>query len=413
MTDGPGRAPSRAVIAGAGLAGGSAALALRDAGFDGEIVLLGSEAHPPYARPPMSKEFLRGERVFAQALLRPAEEYERKGIELRTLTVAVGFDPAVREVRLSGGEALRYDRLILATGSRNRSPGVPGEDLDGVLDLRTVEDAERIRRAAHPGLRAVIVGMGFIGSEVAASLRSLGVEVTAVMTGGGPLDRVLSPEVSAVLAAIHSEHGVRLVRGARLVAFEGSNGRVERAVTYSGERIGCDFAVVGVGVVANVELAVAAGLAVEGGGVAVDERCATGAPGVLAAGDVASFPYPAAGHRIRVEHWQHAIRHGQAAGLAAAGEGEPYAELPWFWSNQFEHNLQYLGWHRTWDGFEVRGSLEERSFVGFFLEGGAMRAAVAMNRGRELRGATELIRRGGAADPASLRDESVDLRSLA
>jgi len=404
--------PSRVVIVGAGLAGGSAALALREAGFDGEVVLVGSEAHPPYARPPMSKEFLRGERVFEQALLRPADEYERLGIELRNLAVAVAIDPAAREVRLAGGEALPYDRLILATGSRNRPPGVPGEELAGVLDLRTVEDAERIRRQAHPGSRVVIVGMGFIGSEVAASLRSLGLEVTAVLTGGGPLDRVLGPEVSAVLAAIHTEHGVHLVRGARVAAFEGSNGRVERAVTDSGQGIECDFAVVGVGVVANVEVAAEAGLTVESGGVAVDEWCGTGTPDVLAAGDVASFPYPAAGRRIRVEHWHHAIRHGQAAGLAAAGEGRPYAELPWFWSNQYEHNVQVLGWHRTWDGFEVRGSPEERSFVGFYLEGGAVRAAVALNRGRELRGATELIRAGAKVDPAALRDQSVDLRSL-
>jgi 3-phenylpropionate/trans-cinnamate dioxygenase ferredoxin reductase subunit len=389
------------------VAGGSAAIGIRDAGFDGEVVLAGAEPHPPYERPPLSKAFLRGEVARDRLDLRPGATWEQRGIEVRPGSVVAAIDPAAGEATFEDGSVLAFERAVLATGSRNRRLDLPGIGLRGVVDLRTVDDALRLREAAVPGARAVVVGMGFIGSEVAASLRALGVEVTALLRGAAPLDRVLGPEIGAVLAGVHDQHGVRLLPRSRLAAFEGSDGALRAAVTEDGRRIECDLVVVGVGVVPNVELARDAGLA-EDNGVVVDERCRTGAPNVFASGDMASFPLGATGPHVRIEHFQHAVRHGRAAGLSAGGAGEPFDDVPWFWSDQYDQHLQYAGWHRTWDGFEVRGSLGDRSFVGFFCEGGLVRSVVSLNRNRDLRRAIPAI--GRAIPPELLRDETVDLR---
>jgi 3-phenylpropionate/trans-cinnamate dioxygenase ferredoxin reductase subunit len=401
--------PRRVVVVGAGVAGGSAALALRDAGFSGDLTLVGAEPHLPYERPPLSKAFLRGEFPEARLDLRPRAAWEERGIEVRTGSPVAAIDPAAGEATLDDGTVVGFDRAVLATGSRNRRLEVPGMDLDGVFDLRTVDDCRRLRAAAQPGRHAVIVGMGFVGSEVAASLRSLGVEVTAVLPGEAPLDRVLGPDVGRALARVHEEHGVRLLPRTRFAAFEGAGGAVSAAVTDDGRRIGCDLAVVGVGVEPNVELARAAGFEVTDG-VVVDERGGTSAPNVFAAGDVASFPLGGTGPHVRIEHFQHAVRHGRAVGKAAAGEGEPFTDVPWFWSDQYDQHLQYSGWHRTWDAFEVRGSIGERSFLGFFCEGGVVRSVVSLNRNKDFRPATAAI--GRAVPPEVLRDEFVDLRDI-
>jgi 3-phenylpropionate/trans-cinnamate dioxygenase ferredoxin reductase subunit len=253
--------------------------------------------------------------------------------------------------------------------------------------------------------------MGFIGSEVAASLRSVGVEVTAIVGGAAPLDRVLGPEVGGALAAVHEEHGVRLVTHARFAAFDGDgDGGLRAVLTEDGTRIECDLAVLGIGVQPNIEVAAAAGLKIDDG-VVVDDRCRTGAGNVFAAGDMAAFPLASAGRHVRIEHFQHAVKHGRAAGLAAAGEGKPFTDVPWFWSDQYDQHVQYSGWHRTWDAFEVRGSVEERSFVGFYVESGVVRSVVSLNRNQDLRRAATAI--GRVVPPEVLRDESVDLRNLA
>jgi 3-phenylpropionate/trans-cinnamate dioxygenase ferredoxin reductase subunit len=402
------RAPRRALVVGGGVAGGSAALGIRDAGFDGQVVLAGDEQHLPYERPPLSKAFLRGELPDERLALRPPPTWEQRGIEVRSGARVAAIDPAGGIATFEDGSSLGFDRLVLATGARNRELTLPGMSLDGVFDLRTVDDALRLRSAAVPGRRAVVVGMGFIGSEVTASLRSLGVEVAALLSGDTPLDRVLGPEVGGVLADVHREHGVELLARAKLVAFEG-DGAVDAAVTADGRRVTCDFAVVGVGVRPNVELAVDAGLKV-GDGVVVDERCRTSAEDVYAAGDVAAFPLVLAGGHARIEHFQHAVRHGRAAGMAAGGAGEPFVEVPWFWSDQYDQRVQYSGWHRTWDRLEVRGSVADRSFLGFYCEGGVVRSVVSVNRQQDLRRAMAAIGRG--VDPAVLRDERVDLREL-
>jgi 3-phenylpropionate/trans-cinnamate dioxygenase ferredoxin reductase subunit len=401
----------RFVIVGASLTGGTAAATLRREGFDGQLTLIGSEGHPPYERPPLSKSFLRGETPFADALVRGAEFYAESEIDLRLDTTVTSLDPGSRTILTTEGERIPYDRLLVATGARNRRLPLAGFDLEGVLGLRTVEDARQIQDQIGPGRRAVVAGMGFIGSEVAASLRKRGVEVAAVDSGTVPLERVLGREVGGVMAGIHREHGVEIAAQDRVEAFEGA-GRVECVRTSRGRSIECDFAVVGMGVEPATELVRDSGVEVDNG-ILVDELCRTNVEGVFAAGDVANHRHRVFGRRIRIEHWQNARRQGRAAALSMMGKGEPYDEIHWFWSDQYEHNLQYAGFHTDWDELAIRGSLEERNFLAFYVKDGRVQATVGMNRGTEVRHSMPLIRADLAVDLAKLADEDLALESLA
>jgi 3-phenylpropionate/trans-cinnamate dioxygenase ferredoxin reductase component len=404
------------VILGAGVAGATAARTLRRQGFDGPVTLVGDEAQPPYHRPPLSKTYLRGEEGWGTVLVSPPEEYAREDIELRPAAYAVRIDPQEKVVELDAGdERLRYDRLLVTTGSRNRVPSTPGADLDGVLQLRSRGQCERIRAEARPGRRAVVVGMGFIGCEVAASLRQLGVDVVAVAPQRYPLERVLGPEIGAVLADIHRDHGVDLVVGDSVAAFEGHD-RVERVRTTGGRVVDCDFAVVGIGVVPNVELLERAGAEVENG-VLVDGRCRTTLPDVYAAGDVTNHLHPIFG-RLRVEHWNNAFHQGEAAAGALLDAGGEYDYLHSFWSDQYEDHIEYLGFAQRWDQVVFRGTPASRRFLAFYLAGGEVRAAFGLNRGGdpedpeddgELKACAPLIRDRVRVDPARLADESVTL----
>jgi len=388
-----------------------AAVTLREEGYEGHVVLVGEERRLPYERPPLSKEYLRGEVTFERALVRTDDFFAEKRIELRLGVRAVLLDPAERIVELADGERLPYAKVLIATGARNRRPDIGGLDLEGVFDLRTVDDADRIRTEARRGRKAVVVGMGFIGSEVAASLRQLEVEVAVVAPGSAPLERVLGEEVGGVLADIHRERGVELHFADSVDAFEGSD-RVERVVTAAGVRIECDFAVVGVGVEPVIDLAAGTSVEVDNG-IVVDEYCRTSVEDVYAAGDVANHYHPVFERRIRVEHWDNALKHGPAAARSMLGRDEPYEEIPWFWSDQYETNLQYAGHHTSWDELVVRGSLEGRSFVAFYCTDGRVLAAVAVNRGTDLRRTIPLIKARRPVDPAKLRDPDIDLRTLA
>jgi 3-phenylpropionate/trans-cinnamate dioxygenase ferredoxin reductase subunit len=403
--------PGAIVIVGASLAGATAAATLREEGFDGDVVLIGAEPHPPYERPPLSKDYLRGERAFESFLVRPPGFYSENQIETRFGAPATGIDPASHTVELEGGERVRYDKLLIATGGLNRRFPIPGLDLEGVYDLRSVEDAGRIRDQARPGRRAVVVGMGFIGSEVAASLRSLGVEVTAIEGFKAPLYRVLGEEVGRVLEGIHRDGGVEMIFEDPVEAFEGG-GRMERVVTKGGRRVECDFAVVGLGIEPATGLAAGAEIKIDNG-IVVDEFCRTTAEDVFAAGDVANHYHPVFGRQMRVEHWQNAIKQGAAAAKSMLGKGAPYDEIHWFWSDQYDAKIQYAGFHTTWDELVVRGKLEERSFVAFYIKDGLVDAAVAVNRSKDLRRTIPLIKARAPVDPAILQDEDVDLKKLA
>jgi len=402
--------PRTFVVVGAGLAAASAVSALRSEGFDGRVVVIGDETSPPYERPPLSKEYLRGESAFDAALVHPGDWYGENGVDLRLGFRVDAIDVATRSVTVAGGETLAYDALLLATGGRNRPVPFPGADLEGVLQLRRVEDADRIREAAAGGARVAIVGAGFIGLEVAASLRSTGAGVDVVEVFGHPLERVLGTEVGAVFEGIHSDHGVVFHMSEHVERLEGGD-RVERLVTSEGTVIECDVAVVGIGIQPNVELAVAAGLDVDNG-VVVDERLATTAPGVFAAGDVANHAHPLFGRRIRVEHYDNAIKQGVLAARSMLGGADAFSDVHWFWSDQYDQDLQYVGFADRWDEIVIRGSLEERSFVAFYLRDGVVDGAGGLGRGREVRRARDLVRARRPVDPARLRDEDVDLKTL-
>lgn len=395
-------------VVGASLCGATAAATLRERGFDGRIVLIGEEGLPPYERPPLSKEYLRGERALEAAFVRPAEWFEEQRIDARFGVRAERVDPGAREVVLEGGERVPFDRALIATGARNRRPPMPGLDLEGVLDLRTPGDADRIREAARAGGRAAVVGMGFIGSEVAASLRQLGLEVSAVDIFTVPLQRALGRDVGAVMEALHRDHGVDLHMGEPVERLEGGE-RVEAVVTAGGRRIGCDFAVVGLGVRPNVEVVAGTGIELDDG-VVVGPTLETGVPGIFAAGDVARHRHPLFGP-IRVEHYDNAIKMGVVAAANLLGAGQAFDDPHWFWSDQFDANLQVAGVAVEWDELVVRGSMEARDFVAFYLRGGRLLQAAGVNRGRDVRRALKLI--GRLADPHALRDEDVDLRTLA
>jgi 3-phenylpropionate/trans-cinnamate dioxygenase ferredoxin reductase component len=409
----------RVVIIGASLSGATAAASLRDGGFDGEIYLIGEESQVPYNRPPLSKGYLRGEGAFGEQLVHPAGFYIERDITLVLGVRATGIDPQRKIVRLDRREEIPYNRLLLTTGGRNRGLTVPGAHLKGIFQLRTVEDCDRIRSVARVGSHAVVIGLGFIGSEVTASLRQLGIEVVAVEGHAVPLARVLGKQVGAVLADIHREKGVELVLEDSVAVFEGT-GRVERVRTKKGRVLKCDLVIAGIGIEPNSELLAAAGAAVDNG-VLVDERCRTSLPDVYAAGDVANHLHPIFG-RLRVEHWNNGQQQGRAAARSMLGGAAPYAYVHSFWSDQYEHVLEYVGFAADWDRLVFRGQPESRKFLGFYVKDGIVRAAVGLNRGGdpedsktdgELRAAATLIRCRVPVDPATLANEDMDLHRLA
>jgi 3-phenylpropionate/trans-cinnamate dioxygenase ferredoxin reductase subunit len=396
------------VVVGANLCGGTVVQTLRQEGFDGRVVLVGEEPELPYERPPLSKEYLRGEQPLDRLFLQPPSWYEQNDVEARLGIRATGVEAAARAVELSDGERLDYDALLLATGGRPRR--LPGEPLERVLYLRAIGDADRIRSQLVAGRRVVVVGAGFIGAEVAASARALGVEVTCLEMLEVPLERALGQEIGRIYAEIHREHGVDLRTGEGVDSIEKTNGGVLVRTTQGAEIEG-DAVVVGVGIMPNVELGESAGLKIDNG-IVVDEFCRTSVDGIYAAGDVANHFCPVFGRHIRVEHFDNAIKHGSAAAHSMMGGTEAYDDPHWFWSDQFEHNLQYAGYAAEWDELVIRGSTEDRSFVAFYLKDGVVLAALGLNRGKEVRRSMKLIRERAKPDPKLLRDDDVDLRKL-
>ncbi len=374
--------PETVVIAGASLAGGTAAFAAREAGFEGRIVLIGAEPHLPYGRPPLSKTYLRDEGGLEEYIVRPEADYGTHGIETLLSTRVTAVDAHRHRVTLDSGGDVEYSRLIVATGGRNRILPLPGHDLPGVLSLRTIEDSDRIREAAGRSARVVVAGLGFIGSEVAASLRTIGLEVTAVAGALLPLQRVLGPEFGQVLATMHRDHGTVLVIGDEVAAFEGS-GRVERVRTRSGRILECDFVVTGFGIQPNVELLQEAGAAIDNG-VVVDEYCRTSLPDIYAAGDVANRYHPLFKENVRLEHWNNGDRQGRIAGRNVAGRNEAYADIPSFWSDEYEEKLEYVGNHTEYDELVIRGDTGRRTFSAYYLLAGVVRAVAAMGYGDDI-----------------------------
>jgi 3-phenylpropionate/trans-cinnamate dioxygenase ferredoxin reductase subunit len=415
MSEGTGTRPM--VIVGGGKAGGTAAATLRDEGFNGPVVLVSREPGIPFGRPPLSKTYLRSEEDLTGWYVRPPDWYEAHDVDLRADSV-VGVDPAAHSLALGSGRELGYEKLLIATGGRNRRLQLPGAELPGIHYLRTVAECDAIKHEAEAGRRAVVVGMGFIGCEVAASLTQLGVQVAAVFPGRNPLERVLGEQLGALIGEVHRSNGVRLLPGAQVVAFHGTE-RLESVVLADGEQVACDFAVVGVGIGPDVS-AVAGSSVAQDNGVLVDERCRSSATDVYAAGDVANHLHPVLG-RIRVEHYNSAQHHGAAAARAMLGSAAPFDYVHNFWSDQYEHTLQYVGHATSWDDFAVRGSLRDGRFVGFYLVAGVVRAAVGFDRGgdpewepdSEMAASARMVASRARPGRGVLTDEGADLRSLA
>jgi 3-phenylpropionate/trans-cinnamate dioxygenase ferredoxin reductase subunit len=406
------------VIVGAGLAGGNAAATLREEGFAGKVVLIGREPGVPFGRPPLSKTYLRCEEALDGWYVKPPGWYEEHGIERIVGSSVVEVDPVAHSLVLESGQALAYGKLLIATGGRNRRLDVDGAELPGIHHLRTVAECEVIKRQAQRGRHAVVVGMGFIGCEVAASLRELGVRVTAIFPGRAPLERVLGSAVGAAIAAIHRANDVELLAEDHVVGVEGS-GHVQAALTARGRRVPCDFVIAGLGIVPDMPAFVGSSVALSNG-VLVDEQCRTSDRDVYAAGDVANHLHPLFG-RVRVEHFNNAEKQGRAAARSMLGDTTPYDYVHSFWSDQYEHKLEYVGHAESWDQFVVRGSLEERELIGFYLRGGRVQAAVGLDRGgdpefdedSEMAASARLVGLRASPAPGQLADEAADLWSLA
>jgi 3-phenylpropionate/trans-cinnamate dioxygenase ferredoxin reductase subunit len=398
------------VVVGASLAGGTAVATLRDAGFEGRIVLIGDEPLAPYERPPLSKEYLRGEQPFDRAFIRPPEFWEKNRVETRFGELAERIDTTERSVLLAGGERVAFDAVLVATGSRNRRLGLDGEDLPGVFELRRAPDADAIRDAASRGSKAVVVGAGFIGCEVAASLRELGLDVTVVEYAEAPLQRVLGSDLGRVLEGLHRDHGVQMLFGDAAERFEGA-GRFEALVTKQGRRIEADFAVVGVGVEPVTDPVQKTDIALQDG-ILVDSTLATSVPGVFAAGDVARHEHPVFG-AIRVEHYDNALKMGDTAARNMLGKREVFDDPHWFWSDQYDAEIEMSGFAVSWDDVVLRGRVEERSFAAFLLKDGVLLSAFSMNWKRDVRRAMPLIKGRVRPDPRVLADPEFDLRTLA
>jgi 3-phenylpropionate/trans-cinnamate dioxygenase ferredoxin reductase subunit len=380
------------VIVGGGLAGAKAAETLREEGFDGRVVLVGAEDELPYERPPLSKDYLRGESPREGAQVHDAAFYESHDIDLLTGTHVKAIDPAAGSLTLDSGRSLAFDALLLATGAEPRR--MP---FDGVHYLRTLDDSDALRERIGPGMRVAIVGAGWIGSEVAASARQMGAEVTLMEMAEVPLERVLGHRLGAFYRDLHLEHGVRFLGGTGIDRIED---------------VDADLILIAVGVQPRTELAELAGLDLENG-VLVDAGLRTSAPNVFAAGDVANAWHPLFGRNLRVEHWANALNQGPAAARAMLGHEVAYDRVPYFFSDQYDVGMEYSGYAEGFDTVVIRGDMESREFIAFWLREGRVLAGMNVNVWDVTDPIQALIRSGVAVDPARLATTDEPLEELA
>jgi 3-phenylpropionate/trans-cinnamate dioxygenase ferredoxin reductase component len=393
------------VILGAGQAGANAAVAMREAGFDGRILLVGEEPHPPYERPPLSKTALTDEPEPQPSWFFTAEKYAALGIELRLGVTATGLDTSARVLTLADGSVQPFDRLLLATGGRARPLPVPGGEQAQLL--RTLDDARRLRALLRPGLRVVCIGAGVIGLETAASARQRGCEVTVLEAAPGAMGRAMTREMALWVERMHLAHGVALHLRAGVAAIT-----PDSVVCDDGRTFQADLIIAGVGMQRNTELAQAAGLEVDRG-IIVDEFGRTGVADIYAAGDVAAFWHPTLQRRLRLESWKHAQNHGIAVGRSMAGTPTQYDDVPWYWTDQYGVTVQVAGLPHESATTVLRGSETTQNFAAFHLDpGGRVVAATGVNAAREVRAALAMIGKGLSPDPAQLADPAVRLQEL-
>ena len=399
------------VIVGASLAGAKAAQELREHGFDGRIVLIGAESERPYERPPLTKDYLRGESEREKAYVHRAEFYGEQDIELISGATVTAIDPDGSRVTLDAGRDVDYDKLLLTTGAEPRRIEVPGADLEGIHYLRTLADCDALRARIEDSGRVAVVGAGWIGSEFAASARQLGLDVTVIDPLAVPNEQIFGAEIGTFYRDVHVRHGVEMLLGQGLEAFEG-DGAVARVRTTAGKVVECDFAVVGIGIMPRTDLAADAGIAVENGIVA-NQRLETSAPGIFVAGDAANAWHPFYERHIRVEHWANALNQGPAAARAMLGEDVSYDRIPYFFSDQYDVGMEYSGYATSWDEVVFRGDREGGEFIAFWLADGRVVGGMNVNVWDVNEDVQALIRSRRSVDAAALRDPDTPLGALA
>jgi 3-phenylpropionate/trans-cinnamate dioxygenase ferredoxin reductase component len=398
------------VVIGAGQAGGWAAKTLRDEGFEGRVIIIGDENFAPHERPPLSKEVLLGDAEKDSCLLWPPGTLEDANIEMRLGETVTAIAADDHTLTLVGGETIAWNKMLIATGGRARSLDVEGVDLEGVFTLRTIEDAEGIRSRLSDGASVVVIGAGWIGLEVAAAARKRGASATVIEVADRVCARALTADMSQWVHALHERNGVDIRLTTAFSHFAG-DGELQKVVLGDGTEIDCGIAVIGIGLIPNTELAAGAGLAVDNG-IVVNENGQTSHPDIYAAGDVTNHPNPLLGRRVRLESWENAQNQAINAAKAMLGAKEPYAEIPWFWSDQYDANIQMMGLPEEWDQTVTRGDREAGEFIEFYLKDGELQGAAAINNPRDLRFTRRMITSGKKFDAGALADPDVKLQKL-
>lgn len=395
------------VIIGAGHAAGQAAASLRQAKFEGPITIIGDEAHVPYQRPPLSKQYLAGTQLADKVYLRAEKFYADKDIQLMLDTRATQIDPSTKTINLDNGETIAYEKLLISTGSRPRKLSIEGSDLSGIHYLRTMDDVDGIRADVKPGANLVIVGGGYIGLEVAAVGIELGMNVHVLEMEERILQRVTTPEMSAYYHKLHTDRGVHIHTQTGVTGFSG-NSSVEK-VLCGDESFDADIVIVGIGIIPNIEIAEEAGIHCNNG-IVVDDHCRTSDPDIYAAGDCTNHPNPLMNKRLRLESVPNAMDQARVSTANMLGDDKVYAAIPWFWSDQYDLKLQMVGFSADGDSQVLRGDMDTHQFAIFYLKDGKVVAADAVNSPKEFMLCKQLV--GKPADPAKLADPETDLKSL-
>ncbi|OUS23966.1 pyridine nucleotide-disulfide oxidoreductase [Gammaproteobacteria bacterium 45_16_T64] len=398
------------LIIGASHAGAQLATSVRKEGWEGKIIVLGDEDVMPYHRPPLSKALLTGEKTADQLDIMKAKVYEKADVTF-TLGVRVeAIDRDAKQVTLTNGDTIAYNKLALCTGARVRYLDIPGGKLPGVHYIRTLADAQAMQAEVKEGNKAVIVGGGYIGLETAASLRKLGMEVTVLEMMDRVLERVTAPEMSEYYAKLHGSHGVKIITGAQAQELQGTD-RVEKVICKDGMALDADIVVIGIGVIPNTELASQAGLTV-GNGVEVNEFAQTSDADIVAAGDCTFHPNNVLGFSLRLESVPNAMEQAKTAAATICGNEKAYHALPWFWSDQYDVKLQIAGFNMGYDNVIIRGNPDDSQFVGWYMKGDTILAADCVNSSKEFMTAKKLVAQKVTATAEQLSDTDFDLKSL-
>ena len=398
------------VVVGASQAGCWISKTLRQEGFKGKITMIGEESYYPYERPPLSKDVLLGKTDIESTYFFKPESYKDDDIEVLLNTRVQKISCSDKNILLQDGRLLSWDRLALATGSRVRRLEVEGSGLDGIHYLRSLNDTRVIKESAKPDSTVVIVGGGWIGLECAATLKTLGCNPIVIESSDRLCARAVAPDISAWMNDFHTKNGIDIRLNTSVKSFKG-DGSVTRVCLSDNSQIDCSSVVIGIGVLPNVELAEEAGLLVDNG-IVVDDLCATSDKDIFAAGDVANHPNNFLKQRVRLESWDNAMKQGISAGISMLGKGKSYSEIPWFWSQQFDANIQIIGIPDSWDEAIVRGTKSANEFTEFYLKDNQIVGAVAVNNNREIRVTKRLMQSGKKIESADLTDSSKNIQTL-